>query len=128
MKYLRKYSRILKFGIVGASGSLLGLSTLYLFTTIFGLYYIASYWLSFLLVVTSNYILNSFWTFKTPPHLFGYVKYVGASSVTVGITTGLLYLLTDKVGLWYMTSAFITTLCGFIINYSISKHFIWRFV
>lgn len=49
---------------VGGSGTLLNLLILWVLTDIVGFHYLISYLISFSIVVTSNYILNTVWTFK----------------------------------------------------------------
>ena len=55
--------RFIRFGIVGAIGSLVDFGFLNLFTLVFKLPYILSSVLSFSLAVVNNFILNRIWTF-----------------------------------------------------------------
>ena len=92
---------LLKFALVGISGTIIKLGTLYVFTDVVGLWYLASYGVAFVLSVVSNYIWNSRWTFKNRG---GFIKYLGISGVTLSLNLGLVYLLTDIVGIWYIFS------------------------
>ena len=118
--------QLVRFAIVGGTGTIVSLVTLYLFTDKVGLNYLISNIVAFMLAVTNNYLWNTLWTFKSSKGISGYVKYIVMSLITFGITTLLLYILTSILGLWYMFSAVITTLCGFMFNYVISKYIIWR--
>jgi len=122
--YLTKY-RWIKFGIVGGSGAVLKLALMYLLTDILGIYYIISYLMSFSVVVTHNYVRNSRWTFKQSGMPLGWAKYAAVSAFTVTINTGVIYLLTDALGLWYMFSTAIAILIAFSINYSLSRRWVW---
>jgi putative flippase GtrA len=55
--------RFIRFGIVGAIGSVVDFGFLNLFTLVFKLPYILSSVLSFSLAVVNNFILNRIWTF-----------------------------------------------------------------
>jgi len=123
--YLRKF-RILRFMLVGASGVVVGLSTLYALTEFAGLHYLLSYAVSFLLSVTNNYAWNSLWTFEQNKGAVGWTKYAVIYACTLTLNTALMYVLTDIVGLWYMVSAVLVVLLVFVINYVLSRRFVWN--
>jgi dolichol-phosphate mannosyltransferase len=119
--------RLLKFGIVGGSGALIGFGTMYLFTDILNIYYILSYIMSFCISVANNYLWNTLWTFRgSQGSVKGYSKYIGTSVFTLGVTTLLMYIFTSLIGLHHMVSLIIVTLCGFPINFILSKKIVWR--
>jgi len=123
--YLYKF-RILRFMLVGALGSVIGLGSLYALTEFSGLYYLAAYPIAFILSVTNNYVWNSLWTFRRNSGAVGWTKYVTICAFTLMLNTALMYILTDIVGLWYMFSAVLVILFVFILNYTLSKRFVWR--
>ena len=122
--YIFKYERLLKFMIVGGSGALLSLTILYVLTNLVGLHYLVSYMFAFIIVVCSNYLLNTFWTFKGKKNN-GIGRYVLISLCSLGVRQGLLFIFTDLLGLWYMLSAVIVIAGLFIINYIVSRRFVW---
>lgn len=61
--YLFKYSRFLKFGIVGGIGALITFGLTWILTEGFGLFYMVSLILAVAVATISNFTLNSFWTF-----------------------------------------------------------------
>jgi dolichol-phosphate mannosyltransferase len=56
--------RVVKFLTIGTSGAILNLTILFTCTEFIGLHYLLSYAISVTIVVTTNYILNSVWTFN----------------------------------------------------------------
>lgn len=118
--------KLIKFAIVGASGTIIGLGILYLLSDIAGLHYLIANTFAFAVAVTSNYILNSLWTFRQSQKARGWLKYAGVSAITLGINEGILWLLTERLGLWYMLSAVIAVGFCFLINYSLSRRLVWR--
>jgi putative flippase GtrA len=81
----KEFKRFVRFGIVGAIGSIIDFGFLNLFTLVFKLSFILSSILSFSLAVVNNFILNRIWTFpgsRKDPILnqllqFGLVSVVG---------------------------------------------------
>ena len=118
--------RLFRFAIVGGTGTVVNLGIMYLMTDIVGLYYIFSYIIAFTAALFNNYLLNSRWTFKQEARISGLLKYAGVSVFTLAINEGLIYLLTGKLGLWYMLSTMISILTAFLINYSISRRIVWK--
>ena len=123
---LKRYSRLVKFCIVGGSGTVVGLGVLYLFTDVVGLYYLASNAIAFVCSVSNNYTWNSLWTFqdrKASP--IGYLRYVGTSLAGLGVNMTVLWFFTSIIGVWYMLSAVVAVICAFLVNYTLSKRFVW---
>ena len=124
--FLSKYQRLIKFGMVGASGTVLGLGVLYVFTDIVGLYYLVSSIIAFACSVSNNYAWNSLWTFRDRKvSSAGYVRYVGANLTGLTVNMTVLWLLTSVAGVWYLYSAIIAVLCAFLVDYALSKKFVW---
>jgi len=82
--------RLLKFMAVGASGTLIGLGTLYLLSDVVGMHYLVANIFAFVLAVTSNYVLNSLWTFRLKKGINGWFRYGGISGITLCINEGIL--------------------------------------
>jgi len=126
--YLYKF-RWIKFGIVGLTGSAVQFPVLYCLTEFAHVPYLASATVSTFFAATSNYLLNHIWTFddrQKEHNLFrGWVKYLMMAGVTFPAYLGLLALLTEVVGLWYMLSMAITIVIMFVINYKVSGVWIW---
>jgi len=121
-----RHRRLFKFGLIGGSGTLVGLGVLYFLTDVVGLYYLISNVIAFGCSVSNNYLWNSKWTFNDKEaHPIGYFKYVGTSLLGLGVNTTVLWFLTSIVGVWYMASAVIAVLCAFLVNYILSKRFVW---
>ncbi len=138
--YLYKY-RWLRFGMVGAAGTVVNLSSLYLlntfvihkaFTTLWSdvaadRSYLIAFIPAFLLSVTNNYTLNNLWTFRErSAGKVGFGKYLLMASITLPLDMALLYMLTEYLGLFYVLSAAIAILIVFVVRYTIAGKWIWR--
>jgi putative flippase GtrA len=60
----KEQKRFIKFGIVGAIGTVVDYSIFNLFAYVFGLEEVIAQGISFTAAVTSNFILNRAWTFR----------------------------------------------------------------
>ena len=117
----------MRFAIVGGIGTVVKLSSLWLLVEMGGLHYLGAYPVAFVLTVSSNYLLNSLWTFRDRERgLKGYAKYMTLSSFTLCINQGLLWFLSSQLGLWYMWSASLGVLVAFFLNFTISRGWVWR--
>jgi len=123
---LSRYRRLIRFCLVGASGTIVGLSMLYFFTDVVGVFYLVSNVIAFTCSVTNNYLWNSKWTFsdkKASPT--GYTKYIGTSLLGLGVNTSILWFLTSIIGIWYMASAIVAIVGAFLVNYTLSRKLVW---
>lgn len=118
--------KILRFACVGGTGAIIKLGILYLFTDIVGFTPALSYVVSFVFAVSSNYFFNTVWTFKDKLQSKTLLKYSLVSLMTLGINEGILYILTYRLGVWYMISGVIGILVAFIINYTLSRRIVWK--
>lgn len=111
----------IKFAIVGGSGVVVGLSVLVLLTEVADFPYLISNIFAFLVSVLNNYLWNSHWTFETTPKVRGYLKYVSTSLTALAISSLILFIGSDILGIYYLFSALIATLIGWPINFIISR-------
>lgn len=124
--YTYTHTKLFRFVIVGATGTIWNLGLMYFLTDVVGFHYILSYVIAFSVALTNNYLLNSRWTFQQNPTVSGWLKYGFISLFTLGANEILLYILTGKLGLWYMASAMIGILTAFVINYFLSRKIVWK--
>lgn len=118
----------LKFSLVGLTGAFLNLIILYILTEKIGIYYILSAFFSFIVAMSSNFILNKVWTFNETIRLNFRKKYLqfGLVSITALIANlSFLYFFTEILGIYYIISQILAIGPAFIINFFGNK--IWTF-
>lgn len=120
---------ILKFAAIGASGSVIHIGLLYAFTDLLNIFYIASAVLTFVIVVTSNYALNHYWTFKRSKirhgWFVGWIEYVAICSAAHLTYLGMLAFFTEVVGLMYIFSSMVSILINFPLKYFVLSRIVW---
>lgn len=118
-----------KYYAVGASGILVNLGLLYYLTEYVGLWYFLSYALAISVSITSNFILNKFWTFRdsidSQKTIVMYVKFVSVSMVGMAIQLGSVYVLVELLTVYYMLAALISICIAGAINFIINRR--WTF-
>ncbi len=126
-----KFSGYIKYSLVGLVGAAIHFPLLYWLTDYVHLWYMVSATISMICAATSNYILNYLWTFKDRKgsinNLFiGWLKFCIPTGILGVIYLGLLYLFTDKFGVYYMLSAVISVCFITVVGYLISSRWIWK--
>lgn len=118
-----------KYYAVGASGVLVNLGLLFYLTEYAGLWYFLSYTLAISASITSNFILNKFWTFRdsidSQRTIVMYVKFVSVSLLGMAIQLGSVYLLVESLFVYYMLAALISICIAGAINFMINRR--WTF-
>ncbi|MCA9378812.1 GtrA family protein, partial [Candidatus Dojkabacteria bacterium] len=132
MRYLPyKRSVIMQFGkfaLVGASGTLLNLAIVYLLTSRLEMHYILSAVIAFIVAMSSNFILNSLWTFRGSLERRAgtrYLQFALVSVLTLVINLLVLAFLTEILGLYYLLSQLIGIGIGLIFNFVGNK--VWTY-
>jgi len=118
-----------KYYAVGASGVLVNLGLLFYLTEYVGLWYFLSYTLAISASITSNFILNKFWTFRDSINsqrtIVMYVKFASVSFLGMGIQLGSVYFLVESLSVYYMLAALISISIAGAINFIINRS--WTF-
>jgi dolichol-phosphate mannosyltransferase len=118
-----------KYYAVGASGVLVNLGLLYYLTEYVGLWYFLSYALAISVSITSNFVLNKFWTFTdsidSQRIIIMYVKFVSVSILGMAVQLGSIYVLVESLTVYYMLAAFISICIAGAINFIINRR--WTF-
>jgi len=118
-----------KYYAVGASGVLVNLGLLFYLTEYVGLWYFLSYTLAISASITSNFILNKFWTFRDSINsqrtIVMYVKFVSVSLLGMAIQLGSVYLLVESLSVYYMLAALVSISIAGAINFMINRR--WTF-
>ena len=115
--------KIIRFGIVGASGTIVDFSVTYAFKEKIKIHKYAANGFGFLAGASSNYVFNRIWTFQSQnPNILGeYLTFLGLASICMLINTSLLYLLETKLKLNFYKAKFLATLgtmfWNFLSNY-----------
>ena len=115
--------KIIRFGIVGASGTVVDFSITYLFKEKIKINRYGANGFGFLAGASSNYIFNRIWTFQSqnPNILNEYLTFLGLASVGLLINTCLLYLFETKLKVSFYKAKFLailgTMFWNFLSNY-----------
>ena len=124
--------RFLKFCVVGASGTLVYLGLLALFTEIGGLFYALSAALAYEISILNNFTWNELWTFRDRRASAGgsvlarVLKFNLVSLVGLGIHEAVLTFFTEVTDLFYILSAIIAIFCAVIWNFFANVKWTWR--
>lgn len=129
IKYLPKYvitkKNFLYYFMIAGFCSLIDLSVLYVLTELAGLFYLLSATLSFILAQSLNYYLNKALNFRNKSRQIAkqLTMFVAVNAVGLGISLGMLALLVEIFGLWYIPARIISMLIAFNLNYFIHKRY-----
>jgi len=114
------------------SGVLVNMGLLWLLTELAGLFYLLSAAISIETSIISNFIFNNYFTFRdrrssgVKSFFNRLVKFNLVSLAGLGINMGVLWLLTEVFGLYYLLS----NLCGIVVatlwNYLVNTWWTWK--
>ena len=124
-----KLSTLIKFSLVGLSGVVVNLGTLYILTSM-GLFYLLSGLIAVELSLLTNFFVNRLWTFKK---ISGRIRFTHAlfkdhlvRSVGMVIKLACLFVLTNYLGLFYILSMLIGIAIATMWNFLGNIRWVWR--
>ena len=132
MKRKGELWRFLKFCVVGFSGVLVNMGLLWLLTELAGMFYLLSAAISIETSIITNFVFNNYFTFRDR-RLSGaksffnrLMKFNLVSLAGLGFNMGVLWLLTEVFGIYYLLS----NLCGIAVatlwNYLVNTWWTWK--
>jgi len=127
-RVITRYKRVVRFLVAGGVATGAQLVTLYIFTDVFGFWYVGSATLAFIVAVIISFSSHKWWTFRDF-HRGAinrqFVFYLILQIANLGLNVALIYLLVDVIGVWYLLSqAIISTLLA-ITSFFIYKHIVF---
>lgn len=131
--FYKKYTRIIKFLSVGLSGVIVNLGSLYILKEFLKLNYLVAGVIAIELSIINNFILNSFWTWKDrlipslKIFLLRFIKFNISTGLSIMIiNSGLLWILTEYFGIYYIISQSIGIIAGTIINFLLYHFWVFK--
>lgn len=97
--------------------------------TLLGIHYLISAVLSFVVGVLVNYVLSVRFVFKEKAAIGRtgeLVAYFVISLIGLGITVALMWIFTERLGLYYMVSKCLAALIAFVWNFTARKIALYR--
>ena len=120
-------NKIIKFSIVGGIATIIDFVFLYIFKEFLNFNVILANTLSFIISVTYNYIASITWVFDTNKNKnkkIQFILFIIFSIVGLIINNIILYILTDKLNIYYLISKAVATLIVMIFNFITRKKFL----
>ena len=123
---IKLFEQIIKFGIVGVIAFFIDYSLLYILTEFLGIYYLYSSIISFIVSLIFNYIVSIKWVFDVSKKqtLKDFIIFILLSIIGLIINQLVMYIMVEKVNIWYMFSKIISTIIVMIWNFITRKIFI----
>lgn len=126
MKILR--SNFFKYAIIGGFATLIDASLLFILTDLLGVFYIVSNVMGFIAGLIFNYQMSIRYVFKISKYdpRTEFLLYTAIGIFGLFLNTGLLWFLTDGIGIYYMLSKMMATGLVFISNYLLRKYLLFK--
>ncbi len=127
----RDFLRLIKFSIVGVIGAGINTGFLWVLTDFAGLFYLFSSAIAIEIAIIMQFLMNDRWTFKErkTTRAGQFIKRILKSNLWrsggLAINIGILYLLTEYVGVYYLLSNILGIICAFLLNYILESRLTW---
>ena len=116
--------QLFRYGFVGGAAFLVDYGVLVLLTEVFGMHYLLSATISFILGLITNYLLSVVWVFdnRTLGNRWAeFTVFAIIGVIGLGLNALIMYVCTDKMGIHYMISKIISTVIVFFWNFFARK-------
>lgn len=121
--------QLFRYGFVGGAAFLVDYGVLVLLTEVFGMHYLLSATISFILGLITNYLLSVVWVFNNRTLGNRWAEFAVFAIIGViglGLNALIMYVCTDKMGIHYMISKIISTVIVFFWNFFARKVILFK--
>ena len=121
--------QLFRYGFVGGAAFLVDYGVLVLLTEVFGMHYLLSATISFILGLITNYLLSVVWVFNNRTLGNRWAEFAVFAIIGViglGLNALIMYVCTDKMGIHYMISKIISTVIVFFWNFFARKIILFK--
>lgn len=129
LELLKKHQAIFKFLFTGGTAAAISLTTLYVLTEYFNVWYLASSILAFVAAFFWNFSLQKFWVFGGVQSHSGrrqIVLFFSANMVNLTLNSFGMYLLVDVMSIWYMAAQVFLTACLAVISFFVYRSWVFK--
>ena len=119
--------KLIRFSIVGVGNTLVNWS-IFIILNVFGVYYIISNIIAYIIATINSYIWNSLWVFKYGQGLDinTSVKFFILNLVGLTANTTIMYILVDILNLNKFMALVLASVVVVIMNYTINKLWVFK--
>lgn len=120
------FKQIIRFSIVGVCAFIIDYTLLYILTEYLNIYYFYSSIISFLVSLTFNYVVSIKWVFKAnkKTSIKDFLVFIILSIIGLFINQIIMYIMVEKVNVYYMISKLCSTIIVMLWNFVTKKIFI----
>jgi putative flippase GtrA len=121
--------QLFRYGFVGGAAFVVDYGVLVFLTEVFGMHYLLSATISFILGLVTNYLLSVVWVFNNRTLGNRWAEFAVFAIIGViglGLNALIMYVCTDKMGIHYMLSKIISTVIVFFWNFFARKIILFK--
>lgn len=121
--------QVFRFFVSGAASTFLTFLLLYFFTDILKIWYLVSSVLAYTITILTNFLTQKFWAFRgkhskgTPAQLF---LFVAVHLLNLSLNTAGMYLLVEKLHLWYLLAQFLVACVLMVNSFALYKSVVFK--
>jgi dolichol-phosphate mannosyltransferase len=121
--------RFARFGVVGISGVLVNTAVLWFLVSLLGMHHLLAAAISSEVSILTNFVLNDHWTFGDHTAEISYLRrgahYNAVALCGMVLSLGVLAVLVDVFGLYYLLANLIAIGASTVSNYLLNARFTW---
>jgi glycosyltransferase involved in cell wall biosynthesis/putative flippase GtrA len=129
VRQIHKDHRTVRYLIAGGIAASVHLGLLFILTSFFSVWYIVSTTFAIIAASVVSFLSHKFWTFKDKDVSkinLQTAYYLAMQGANVLINLGLMYILVDKLGFWYMTAQIISSGAIAFESYLVYRFFVFK--
>jgi putative flippase GtrA len=121
--------KLLRYLISGGTAAAVNFATLFVLVQFLHVHYLSASILAFVVSIAVSFAMQKFWTFRdklTHDIHMQFSRYVVVISSSLLINTVLVYLMVEKLYIWYMFAQVTATIVVAVINFFAYRHFVFE--
>lgn len=121
--------KLIRYLTSGGMAMLTNLGSLFVLVNYFGLHYLSSSVIAFVISITVSFSMQKFWTFQDHPIQdirAQFTRYLAVILTNLTLNTAIVYVLAEKFAIWYLLAQLIAGIVIAFTGYFAYKHLVFK--
>jgi len=128
IRQMKKHRQFIIYVLIGGIAAIIDFTTVFVLTSLLGIFYIVSVMLSYPLATFVHFIMNKKFNFRCTSRkvMRQFCIFIVINLVAMGLTIVIMYAMVEYLGMWYLLAKFIAMWIVVFYSFNMNRMFTFK--